>query len=151
MSKDFRTAAIAASIAIGTPSVLLAPATNAAVSAANDAISTAVEAQLVSSANPDRTALQAREKLLAALSAMDPQQKSELANERVPAPDVWRVHELEAAVRCICTGCCTTDAGVKGRSPAQANPPKVQPPSNLTAPKIQSPSNLSAPKTGVHQ
>jgi hypothetical protein len=153
MSKDFRSAAIAASIAIGTPSVLLSPVAHAAVNGANDAILTEVEARLASSANPDHASVQARAILLAALSAMDPQQKRELAIDRIPAPNVRRVYELEAAagcktLSCVCTDCCISYTGLpsKGRSPPNASPPKGQSRSNPSIPRGQSPSNPSLPR-----
>ncbi len=143
MSKDFRTAAIAASIAIGTPSVLSAPVTHAAANGAKDVVSTAVEAQSASSANLDQTAVQAREILLAALSAMDPQQKSELAIDRIPALNdslsVKRVYELARCVlTCVCTDCCISHGlPNKGQSPPSAGTSQGQSPSKLSPPKME--------------
>jgi hypothetical protein len=139
MSKDFRTAAFAASITIGTSNILVVPAAHAAVGVdgAKDAVSTAVETQLVSSENPNN----ASEILLAALSGMDPQQKMKLAIDRIPAPNVRRVYEIEAAagcktLSCVCTNCCITLAD-KGQAPTRAAPPKAQSPSNPSPPKME--------------
>ncbi len=145
MSKDFRTAAIAASIAIGTPSVLSAPVTHASANGANDVNSTAVEARLASSPNLDHANVEASAILLATLSAMDPQQKSELAIDRIPALNVEHVYQLAASGRCVCTGCCITSSA-KGRSPSKSGTS-----SQPSTPQGQSPSKPGPAKAGAKQ
>jgi hypothetical protein len=143
MSKDFRKAAIAASVALGTPSVLLTPVAHAAANGATDVVSTAAGAGLASSASPDRASVQARAILLAVLSGMDPQQKRELAIDRIPAPNdslsTKRVYELARCVlTCICTDCCISHGlPNKRQSLPNASPPKGQSPSNLSPPKME--------------